>query len=102
MPPVRAARKEVRRDVCGRRLPRPAPVGAPLAPLGLRGIEAVIQLHRLRKVLALAGFTRWKRSPDIHGAYESDVERAPIALGPVWLPAVESRGEGLFVQLGSR
>lgn len=64
------------------------------------GVEAVIQLHRLREVLALVGFTRLEAvMPDIHGEYESDVERAPLAIEPAWFPAVENRGEGVFVQL---
>jgi hypothetical protein len=64
------------------------------------GIEAVIQLHRLREVLALVGFTRFEAvTPDIHGEYETDVERAQIAQEPSWFPAVENRGEGIFVQL---
>ena len=59
------------------------------------GIEAVIQLHRLREVLALTGFTRFEAvTPDINGEYETDVERAQIALEPQWFPAVENRGEG--------
>jgi hypothetical protein len=63
-------------------------------------IEAVIQLHRLREVLALTGFTRFEAvTPDINGEYETDVERAEIALEPRWFPAVENRGEGVFVQL---
>jgi hypothetical protein len=64
------------------------------------GIEAAIQLHRLREVLALVGFTRFEAvTPDIQGEYETDVERAQIALEPSWFPAVENRGEGVFVQL---
>jgi len=65
------------------------------------GIESVIQLHRLREVLALAGFTRFEAvTPDIHGEYdESDVERAALALEPGSFPAVENRGEGLFLRL---
>lgn len=63
-------------------------------------VEAVIQLHRLREVLALVGFTRLEAvMPDINGEYESDVERAPLAIEPAWFPAVENRGEGVFVQL---
>ena len=66
------------------------------------GIERVVQLHRLREVLALSGFTRFEAvTPDIHGEYESDVERAQLALDPAWFPAVENRGEGVFVQLES-
>ena len=64
------------------------------------GIASVIQLHRLREVLALVGFTRFEAvTPDIHGEYDTDVERAAIALDPEWFPAVENRGEGVFVQL---
>ena len=64
------------------------------------GIQAVTQLHRLREVLALAGFTRFEAvTPDINGEYETDVERADLALEPQWFPAVENRGEGLFIQL---
>ena len=64
------------------------------------GIGAVTQLHRLREVLALVGFTRFEAvTPDIHGEYDTDVERAAIALDPEWFPAVENRGEGVFVQL---
>jgi hypothetical protein len=66
----------------------------------LAGVEAVYQLHRLREVLALVGFTRLDAvMPDIHGEYERDVARAPLAIEPAWFPAVENRGEGVFVQL---
>ena len=64
------------------------------------GIASVIQLHRLREVLALTGFTRFEAvTPDIYGEYETDVERAELALEPQWFPAVENRGEGIFIQL---
>jgi hypothetical protein len=64
-------------------------------------IEAVVQLHRLREVMALTGFTRFEAvSPDIDGEYESDVERADLAEDPQWFPAVENRGEGIFLALG--
>jgi hypothetical protein len=60
----------------------------------------VIQLHRLREVLALVGFTRFEAvMPDINGEYETDVERAQIAIDPAWFPANENRGEGIFVQV---
>ncbi len=63
-------------------------------------VAAVIQLHRLREVLALCGFSRLEPvTPDIHGEYEGDVEVATLALEPSWFPAVENRGEGIFVQL---
>ena len=59
-----------------------------------------MQLHRLREVRALTGFSRFEAvTPDIHGEYDSDVELAQIAIEPAWFPAVENRGEGVFVQL---
>jgi hypothetical protein len=64
------------------------------------GIQSVIQLHRLREVRALTGFSRFEAvTPDIHGEYDTDVELAQIALEPLWFPAVENRGEGVFLQL---
>lgn len=64
------------------------------------GVEAVIQLHRLREVVALVGFTRFEAvMPDINGEYDTDVETADLALEPAWFPAVENRGEGVFIQL---
>ena len=68
----------------------------------INGVADVIQLYRLREVLALAGFTRFEAvTPDIHGEYDSDVKRAAIAAEPSWFPAVENRGEGLFLRLRS-
>ena len=64
------------------------------------GVAAVVQLHRLCEVAALAGFTRFEAvTPDIDGEYASDVERADLARDPAWFPAVENRGEGIFLQL---
>ena len=57
----------------------------------LDAVESVIQVHRLREVLALAGFTRLEPvMPNVDGEYESDVERADIALEPALVPG---RGE---------
>ena len=65
-------------------------------------IAAVVQLHRLREVRALVGFTRLDAvTPDIHGNFEADVIRADIALEPHWFPAVENRGEGVFLELAA-
>ena len=85
-------------DFHARRLPK----GAWRRTNRVDGIAEVIQLHRLREVLSLAGFTRFEAvTPDIHGEYDSDVERAAIAEEPAWFPAVENRGEGLFLRLQS-
>jgi len=65
-------------------------------------VAAVIQVHRLREVAALAGFTRFEPvMRDIDGEYASDVERAALALESDWFPAVENRGEGIFLQLAA-
>ena len=63
----------------------------------------MIQVHRLREVLALMGFTRFEAvTPDINGEYETDVERAALAVEPKWFPAIENRGEGIFIQLRAK
>jgi MrfA Zn-binding domain len=83
-------------DFHARRLPDHAWRGSPQSDR----VARVIQLHRLREVLSLVGFTRFEAvTPDIDGEYDSDVERAALALEPTWFPAVENRGEGIFLQL---
>ncbi len=65
-------------------------------------LAAIVQVHRLREVMALAGFTRFEAvMRDIDGEYASDVQRAALALDASWFPAVENRGEGVFVQLAA-
>ena len=67
------------------------------------GIAAVIQLHRLREVRALTGFSRFEAvMPDIYGEYPTDMELAQLAVEPEWFPAAENRGEGIFLQLRPR
>ena len=89
-------------DFHARRLPervwrRDGALGVPL-----RDVEAVVQLHRLREVTALIGFTRLDPVlPDVDGRYASDAEPAPLAVSADWFPAIEHRGEGFFVQLRS-
>ena len=61
-------------------------------------VTSVVQIHRLREVLALGGFTRLEAPmPDIDGEYRADVERAEISIDPAWFPAVENRGEGVLL-----
>lgn len=81
-------------DFHARRLPRKIWDGDG----ALDSVSEVIQVHRLREILALVGFTRFEAvTPDINGEYESDVERAQIHAEPSWFPAVENRGEGIYV-----
>jgi len=67
------------------------------------GVASVFQIHRLREVQCLVGFTRLEAvTPDINGEFETDVERASIAIEPKWFPAIENRGEGVFILIDSR
>jgi Domain of unknown function (DUF1998) len=67
---------------------------ADLAPF----IEHVVAVPRLREVRALLGFTRLQpSSPDAGDASRE----APLSRGDIpWLPAIEVRGEGVFLVLG--
>ena len=63
-------------------------------------VDRVVQLHRLREVSALVGFTRFEAAmPDINGEYDTDVTRAALDERRQWFPAIENRGEGIFLSL---
>lgn len=65
----------------------------------MAGIERVVLVHRLREVVAQVGFTRFEAAtPDIGGELEMGVRRASLAREVTWLPAVENKGEGIFLQ----
>ena len=64
----------------------------------LAAIDKLVLVHRLREVAALLGFTRFEAiSPDKDGELDLDVARASLAETITWLPAVENRGEGIFL-----
>ena len=61
-------------------------------------IERIILVHRLREVLAQVGFTRFEAAmPDIEGELDINVRRASLDIEPTWVPAIENRGEGVFI-----
>ncbi len=61
-------------------------------------IERVVLVHRLREVMALVGFTRFEAAaPDIQGELEIGVRRADLAPEITWVPAIENKGEGIFL-----
>lgn len=66
-------------------------------------IEHLVIVRRLREVRALAGFTRIDSAADLLLEEDEDVqlvERQRLALDdPGWRPAVELRGEGVFLSL---
>lgn len=64
----------------------------------MESIERVILIHRLREVVAQVGFTRFEAAaPDTDGELEMGVRRASLSREPSWLPAIENRGEGVFL-----
>jgi hypothetical protein len=64
-----------------------------------RRVERVVLVHRLREVIAEVGFTRFEpAAPDTQGDLDLNVQRAALSIETQWLPAVENRGEGIFVQ----
>ena len=76
-----------------RALPRPVWNQA-----GMQAIERVLLVHRLREVVAQVGFTRFEAvAPDTDGELDIGVERAVLGLDTHWLPAVDNRGEGIFI-----
>jgi len=81
-------------DFYARALP-PAAWDAPW----MSAVERVVLVHRLREVVAQVGFTRFEAStPNVEGELEVGVQAAPLARETTWLPAVENRGEGVFIQ----
>ena len=64
----------------------------------LEAVGKLVLVHRLREVVALLGFTRFEAiGPDKDGEIDLEVERAALAETMTWLPAMENRGEGVFV-----
>lgn len=65
----------------------------------MNAVKRIVLVHRLREVMALVGFTRFEAAtPDIEGELEIGVRRAALARETTWLPAVENKGEGIFLQ----
>ena len=65
----------------------------------MASVERIVLVHRLREVVAQLGFTRFEASsPDVEGELQMGVQAAPLARELSWLPAIENRGEGVFIQ----
>ena len=63
-------------------------------------LDRVVLVHRMREVVAQVGFTRFEAAmTDINGDLDLGVRRADLATDVTWLPAVENRGEGVFIVL---
>jgi hypothetical protein len=60
--------------------------------------ERIVLVHRLREVVAQVGFTRFEPSyADIDGELNLNVQSAALAAEPRWFPAIENKGEGVFI-----
>ncbi|BAZ10549.1 hypothetical protein NIES4071_23720 [Calothrix sp. NIES-4071] len=69
-----------------------------LKPAFSKRIERIVLVHRLREVIAQVGFTRFEAEmPDIDGELDISVRRAALDVDTNWVPAVENRGEGVFI-----
>jgi hypothetical protein len=65
----------------------------------MEAVERIVLVHRLREVTATVGFTRFESSsPDVEGELDVGVSRAQLAREVSWLPAIENRGEGIFLE----
>jgi hypothetical protein len=61
-------------------------------------IDRIVLVHRLREVTAQIGFTRFEPFlADIDGELDIDVQSAPLDREPNWFPAIENKGEGVFI-----
>ena len=70
----------------------------PEGNLHLDKVDKLVLVHRLREVVSLLGFTRFESiGPDKDGELDMEVARASLAETVDWVPAVENRGEGVFL-----
>ena len=65
----------------------------------MSSIENVVLVHRLREVVAQIGFTRFEPpTTDLEEELKIGAVRATLAREVTWVPAIENRGEGVFIQ----
>lgn len=63
-------------------------------------VSRIVLVHRLREVNVQLGFTRFEApARDVDYELSLGVRTAPLAREVRWLPAVENRGEGIFLAL---
>jgi hypothetical protein len=72
----------------------------------MAAVEKVVLVHRMREVVALLGFTRFESlGTDFNGELPDElnlpVKPGTLSINPTWLPAIESRGEGIFIAIKS-
>jgi hypothetical protein len=68
----------------------------------MNSIEQVVLVHRLREVVAQVGFTRFESATtNMEGELDYGVIPAQLAREITWVPAIENRGEGIFIHFKS-
>ena len=68
----------------------------------MEAFSKVVLVHRLREVVAQVGFTRFEAAvPGLSGELDMDVKPQVLSTTADWLPAIENRGEGIFLQFDS-
>ena len=67
-------------------------------------LSQVVLVHRLREVIAQVGFTRFESSlPDVEaGDLDINPRRALLAQDMKWVPAIENKGEGIFLAFDTK
>lgn len=66
----------------------------------MRKVSRVVLVHRMREVSVQIGFTRFEPPQrDVDPELSLGVRTAPLARELTWFPAVENRGEGVFLAL---
>jgi hypothetical protein len=83
-------------DFYARSLPESAwKVGKPW----MSAFSKIVLVHRLREVVTQVGFTRFEAAvPELTGELDLDVKPQVLSRNADWLPAVENRGEGIFLE----
>lgn len=67
-------------------------------PVLLTPFSKILRIERLREVSVQVGFTRFEApSTDVDGELDLQVRMGKLSREASWLPAVENRGEGLFL-----
>ncbi len=68
----------------------------------MAAFSKVVLVHRLREVVAQVGFTRFEAAvPELNGELDIEVKPQVLSRNADWLPAMENRGEGIFLQFDS-
>jgi hypothetical protein len=62
-------------------------------------LRQVVLVERLREVTAMVGFTRVDSGGELTDELDIPTKNAPLSRNPPgWVPAIEVRGEGIFIQ----